>query len=82
MQAHIDDLNTIKQMVLDKNLKDKDLEETITETIEGCIINAESYLELEKNQAKYSYNQGGMLAFEVGSEDYFNKKYLQNNTHD
>lgn len=49
MQLHIEDLYKIRQMVLDKKC-DSDLENTITETIDGCIENAESFLEKEKQQ--------------------------------
>ena len=49
MQNHIADMKKIQEMVKSKNL-DKDLEETILESIEGCIENAESFLEAEKEQ--------------------------------
>ena len=49
MQNHIADMKKIQEMVKSKNL-DKDLEVTILESIEGCIENAESFLEAEKEQ--------------------------------
>ena len=49
MQNHIADMKKIQEMVKSKNL-DKDLEVTILESIEGCIENAESFLETEKEQ--------------------------------
>lgn len=74
MHRHINDLKAIQQMVIDKKV-DKELEETITETIEGCIVNAKSYLKLEKNNMQKMYNQGGKWAGEIGSEDFFNQNY-------
>ena len=49
MQNHIADMKKIQKMVKSKNL-DKDLEVTILESIEGCIENAESFFETEKEQ--------------------------------
>ena len=61
MQNHIADMKKIQEMVKSKNL-DKDLEVTILESIEGCIENAESFLETEKEQIKNSYGAGAMDA--------------------
>ena len=49
MQNHIADIKKIQEMVKSKHL-DKNLEVTILESIEGCIENAESFLETEKEQ--------------------------------
>lgn len=57
MQNHIADMKKIQEMVKSKNL-DKDLEVTILESIEGCIENAESFLETEKEQILEAYNEG------------------------
>ena len=76
MQNHIADMKKIQEMIKSKNL-DKDLEVTILESIEGCIENAESFLETEKEQIKNSYGAGSMDA----SYDFDNvdskKYYLQ-----
>ena len=61
MQNHIADMKKIQEMVKSKNL-DKDLEVTILESIEGCIENAESFLETEKEQIKNSYGAGAIDA--------------------
>ena len=68
MQNHIADMKKIQEMVKSKNL-DKDLEVTILEAIEGCVENAESFLETEKEQIKDAFNQGyreGMSDSESG----------------
>ena len=74
MQNHIADMKKIQEMVKSKNL-DKDLEVTILESIEGCIENAESFLETEKEQIKNSYGEGAMDASydfdNVDSEKYY-----------
>lgn len=57
MQNHIADMKKIQEMVKSKNL-DKDLEVTILESIEGCIENAESFLETEKEQIIEAYEAG------------------------
>ena len=49
MQNHIADMKKIQEIVKSKNL-DKDLEVTILKSIEGCIENAKSFLETEKEQ--------------------------------
>lgn len=77
MQIHIKDLHKIKQLVIDKKQIDAELKEIITETIEGCIINAQSHLGKEKNQFKKGYNEGAKWGIEVSSEDYFNQTFLQ-----
>ena len=61
MQNHIADMKKIQEMVKSKNL-DKDLEVTILESIEGCIENAESFLETEKEQIKNSSAAGAIDA--------------------
>ena len=61
MQNHIADMKKIQEMIKSKNL-DKDLEVTILESIEGCIENAESFLETEKEQIKNSYGAGAIDA--------------------
>ena len=64
MQNHIADMKKIQKMVKSKNV-DKDIEVTILESIEGCIENAESFFEAEKEQI--------IEAFEAGTkEDLFN----------
>jgi predicted solute-binding protein len=75
MQLHIDDLNKIKEMVINKSL-DKDLQETITETINGCIENAESHLETEKNQIRKSFFDSRITPEKVTSTKYYNDNYL------
>ena len=62
MQNHIADMKKIQEMVKSKNL-DKDLEVTILESIEGCIENAESFLETEKQLLKNAYLQGDEYGF-------------------
>ena len=76
MTDHIIDMEKIKKMVISKKV-DKDLEETILGTIEGCIENAKSHLESERNQMRRIYNQGGKWASEISSEDYYNQDYTQ-----
>ena len=76
MSIHILHMKKVKEMVISKKV-DKDLKETILETIDGCIENAESFLEREKNQIRKSYNQGGKWASEVSSENYFNQDFTQ-----
>lgn len=74
MQIHIKDLHKIRQMVKDKKV-DVDLEEIITETINGCIENAESHLGREKNQIRKSYTQGAKWGLQTSSEEYFDLEY-------
>jgi len=76
MTDHIIDMEKIKKMVITKKV-DKDLEETILETIEGCIENAKSHLESERNQMRRIYNQGGKWATEISSNSYFDEEYTQ-----
>lgn len=76
MSDHIKDMEKIKQFVISKKV-DKDLEETILETIEGCIENAKSHLESERNQMCRIYNQGNTWASEIGSEEFFDQEYTQ-----
>ena len=66
MQNHIADMKKIQEMVKSKNL-DKDLEVTILESIEGCIENAESFLEAEKELI----NNDGTLYIGEGLENYY-----------
>jgi hypothetical protein len=61
MQIHIRDMEKIKQMVISKKV-DKDLEETIIETIEGCLENAKAYLNTEKQQIINAYLTSKMIA--------------------
>ena len=78
MQNHIADMKKIQEMVKSKNL-DKDLEETILESIEGCIENAESFLEAEKEQILEVYEAGRVDGYELGKhyedEIYPNSSY-------
>ena len=70
MQNHIADMKKIQEMVKSKNL-DKDLEVTILESIEGCIENAESFLEAEKELTLMPYgNHNGIVIYckNCGSE--------------
>ena len=36
-----------------------------------------NYLEIEKNQIRRAFNQGGKWAGEISSEDYYNQDYTQ-----
>lgn len=36
-----------------------------------------NYLEIEKNQIRRAFNQGGKWANEISSEDYYNQDYTQ-----
>ena len=72
MQLHIEDLYKIRQMVLDKKC-DSDLENTITETIDGCIENAESFLEKEKQQIIDAHDSGFNSPFT--GESYFSDNF-------
>ena len=65
MQNHIADMKKIQEMVKSKNL-DKDLEVTILESIEGCIENAESFLETEKEQICEAYKAEHVDGYELG----------------
>lgn len=79
MQNHISDMIKIKDMVKSKNTN-ADLEETILETIEGCIENAKSHLKTEKQQifdvSKYTLEKcdtprnGSLIGF---FEEVYNK---------
>jgi hypothetical protein len=75
MQLHIDDLNKIKQMVVEKKI-DKDLELTITETIDGCIENAQSHMETGKNQIRKAFFDSRITPEKVTSTKYYNDNYL------
>ena len=78
MQNHIADMKKIQEMIKSKNL-DKDLEVTILESIEGCIENAESFLETEKEQILEAYKAGHVDGYELGKhyedEIYPNSSY-------
>jgi len=76
MTIHIKHLQKMKKMVIDSNI-DLELTEIITETIDGCIENAQSHLVREKSQLRKTFNQVGKWASEITSEDYFNQEYTQ-----
>lgn len=76
IKNHIDDMIRIKDIIISKNY-DSDLTETIIESIDGCIENAKSHLQGERNQMRRIYNQGGVSAQEVGSNIFFDKEYEQ-----
>lgn len=76
MTIHINLLRKMKQMVFDKKL-DFDLSEIITETLEGCIENAQSQLKLEKTQFLKAFAKGGKWLNVMTGEDYFKQEYKQ-----
>lgn len=80
MANHIDDLEKIKEMVLSKKV-DKDLEESVLTVIVGCIENANSHLDSERDQMRRIYNQGGTWASQIGSETFFYEEYSQEIKH-
>lgn len=80
MQLHIEDLYKIRQFVLYKKC-DSDLENTITETIDGCIENAETFLEKEKQQIIDSHKNGSLTKEYNGSqtsEQYYSETFNNN----
>lgn len=42
-----------------------------------AITTGKNFLELEKNQMRKMYNQGGKWASEICSEDFFDSEYTQ-----
>jgi hypothetical protein len=76
MTIHIKLLRRMKQMVFDKKL-DSDITEIITETLEGCIENAQSQLELEKTQFVKAFSKGGKWLDVMTGVDYFIQEYKQ-----
>ena len=73
MQNHIADMKKIQEMIKSKNLY-KDLELTILESIEGCIENAESFLEAEKEQILEGKRVVKCNSDE-STEDFYNRTY-------
>ena len=83
LHKHIIDMKKFQQMVLSKSI-DKDLEETIAESIEACIENAESFLKSEKEQVIKAWESGysnGVRSVSRGepkiksAEEYYTKQY-------
>jgi len=78
MQKHISDMYEIKEMVISKKV-DKDLEETILETIDGCIENAVAYLKKEKQQiieARINgHNASSSTIKQHDAENYYNETF-------
>ena len=47
-------------------------------TMSRIVLDLEvNYLEIEKNQIRRAFNQGGKWASEISSEDYYNQDYTQ-----
>jgi hypothetical protein len=79
MQIHISDLYKMKEFVISKKA-DKDLEETILVTIDGCIENATAYVEKEKQNIINAWNHAETRKPEEmkhinNAKDYYNKTF-------